>query len=97
VPIGHARERPGAGGQGHPGVIFGDTCSGTLDAVRQGAFSSTRRRPNRENLTGKINASKHILNALIIHHGDRHPESPMTITTAYTNDLTVPPVTMDAR
>ncbi len=27
--------------------------------------------PNRENLTGRINAWKHILNALTIHYGDR--------------------------
>jgi hypothetical protein len=28
-------------------------------------------RPNRANLTGKINGWKHILNALTIHYGDR--------------------------
>ena len=32
---------------------------------------ATQRRPNRENLTGKINGWKHILNALTIHYGDR--------------------------
>jgi putative transposase len=32
---------------------------------------ATQRRPNRENLTGKINGWKHILNALMIHYGDR--------------------------
>jgi putative transposase len=30
-----------------------------------------QRRPNRENLTGRINGWKHILNALTIHYGDR--------------------------
>jgi putative transposase len=32
---------------------------------------ATQRRPNRENMTGKINGWKHILNALTIHYGDR--------------------------
>jgi putative transposase len=32
---------------------------------------ATQRRPNRENLTGRINGWKHILNALTIHYGDR--------------------------
>jgi transposase-like protein len=32
---------------------------------------ATQRRPNRENLSGKINGWKHILNALTIHYGDR--------------------------
>jgi transposase-like protein len=32
---------------------------------------ATQRRPNRENLTGKINGWKSILNALTVHYGDR--------------------------
>ena len=32
---------------------------------------ATRRVPNRENLIGRINAWKHILNTLTIHYGDR--------------------------
>jgi transposase-like protein len=32
---------------------------------------ATQRRPNRENLTGKINGWKQILNALTVHYGDR--------------------------
>ena len=32
---------------------------------------ATQRRPNRENLTGKTNGWKHILNALTVHYGDR--------------------------
>ena len=32
---------------------------------------ATTRRKNRENMTGKINGWKHILNALTIHYGDR--------------------------
>lgn len=32
---------------------------------------ATARRPNRENLTGRINGWKHILNTLTIHYGDR--------------------------
>jgi transposase-like protein len=32
---------------------------------------ATQRRPNRENLTGKINGWKHILNALTVHYGER--------------------------
>jgi transposase-like protein len=32
---------------------------------------ATHQRPNRENLTGKINGWKHILNALTIPYGDR--------------------------
>ena len=32
---------------------------------------ATHRRPNRDNLTGKINSWKQILNALTIHYGDR--------------------------
>jgi transposase-like protein len=32
---------------------------------------ATQRRPNRENLTGKINGWKNILNALTVHYGDR--------------------------
>jgi putative transposase len=32
---------------------------------------AVQRRPNRENLTGRINGWKHILNALTIHYGDR--------------------------
>lgn len=32
---------------------------------------ATQRRPNRENMTGKINGWKRILNALTIHYGDR--------------------------
>ena len=32
---------------------------------------ATQRRPNRENMTGKINGWKHILNALTVHYGDR--------------------------
>ena len=32
---------------------------------------ATRRRPNRENMTGRINGWKPILNALTIHYGDR--------------------------
>ncbi len=32
---------------------------------------ATERRPNRANPTGRINAWKHILNALTIHYGDR--------------------------
>jgi putative transposase len=32
---------------------------------------ATRRRANRENLTGRINGWKHILNALTVHYGDR--------------------------
>ncbi len=31
---------------------------------------ATQHRPNRENLTGKINGWKHILNALTVHYGD---------------------------
>jgi putative transposase len=38
---------------------------------------ATARRPNRENLTGKINGWKKILNTLTMHYGDR--------TTATTN------------
>jgi putative transposase len=30
-----------------------------------------QRRPSRENITGRINGWKHILNALTIHYGDR--------------------------
>lgn len=36
---------------------------------------ATQRRPNRENLTGKTNSWKHILNALTIHYGDRVTEN----------------------
>ena len=32
---------------------------------------ATQKRPNRENLSGKINGWKHILNALTVHYGDR--------------------------
>jgi putative transposase len=32
---------------------------------------ATRKRPNRENLIGKTNGWKHILNALTVHYGDR--------------------------
>ena len=32
---------------------------------------ATQRRPNRENMTGKIHGWKQILNALTIHYGDR--------------------------
>jgi transposase-like protein len=32
---------------------------------------ATQRRENRENMTGKINGWKHILNALTVHYGDR--------------------------
>ena len=32
---------------------------------------ATQRRPNRENLTGKTNGWKSILNALTVHYGDR--------------------------
>lgn len=32
---------------------------------------ATTRRPNRENLTGRINNWKQALNALTIHYGDR--------------------------
>ena len=32
---------------------------------------ATSRRKNRENLTGKINGWKSILNALTVHYGDR--------------------------
>ena len=32
---------------------------------------ATQRRPNRENLTGKTNGWKHILNALTVHYGER--------------------------
>ena len=32
---------------------------------------ATQRRPNRENLTGRINGWKSILNALTVHYGDR--------------------------
>jgi putative transposase len=32
---------------------------------------ATHRRPNRDNLTGKINGWKQILNALTVHYGDR--------------------------
>lgn len=31
---------------------------------------ATTRRPNRENLTGKMNAWKHVLNTLHTHYGD---------------------------
>ncbi len=34
-------------------------------------LTATQRRPNRENLTGKINGWKTILNALTMHYGDR--------------------------
>jgi hypothetical protein len=32
---------------------------------------ATQRRHNRSNLSGKVNAWKHILNALSVHFGDR--------------------------
>ena len=32
---------------------------------------AAQRRPNRENLTGKTNGWKHILNAPTVHYGDR--------------------------
>ncbi|MEI2697687.1 MAG: hypothetical protein V9E94_04840 [Microthrixaceae bacterium] len=32
---------------------------------------ATRRRPNRQDLTGRINGWKPILNTLTIHYGDR--------------------------
>jgi hypothetical protein len=32
---------------------------------------ATRKRPNRENVIGKTNGWKHILNALTVHYGDR--------------------------
>ena len=32
---------------------------------------ATARKPNRENMSGRINGWKHILNALTIHYGDR--------------------------
>ena len=32
---------------------------------------ATSRRPNRENLTGRTNGWKHILNTLTIHYSDR--------------------------
>jgi hypothetical protein len=32
---------------------------------------ATTRRPNRENLAGRIAGWKHILNTLTVHHGDR--------------------------
>ena len=34
-------------------------------------LAATRKRPNRENLIGKTNEWKHILNALTVHYGDR--------------------------
>jgi len=34
-------------------------------------LTATQKRPNRENMTGKINGWKTILNALTMHYGDR--------------------------
>ena len=34
-------------------------------------LTATARRPNRENLTGRINGWKQILNTLTVHYGDR--------------------------
>lgn len=34
-------------------------------------LTATHRRPNRENLSGRINGWKAILNALTMHYGDR--------------------------
>ena len=36
---------------------------------------ATTRRPNRENMTGRINGWKNILNALTVHYGDRITEN----------------------
>lgn len=34
-------------------------------------FVATTKRPNRENMTGRINGWKHILNTLTVHYSDR--------------------------